>query len=178
MNKTKIAINLILATIVGTGIWFAMHKRPTAPEAPVAVVSVPEQLTAFSLKDTDGVARNSSEWASKILIVNYWATWCPPCLEEMPTLVDFQTQYSPKNIQVVGIAVDNLEQVKDFMDTYGINFPVLIGGDDAIQLSQKMGNRISALPFTAIFDQNGKTIYAQPGKITHESLEKVIKPLL
>ena len=142
------------------------------------MAAVPEMLPGFTLKDTGGVARNSSEWEGKILIVNFWATWCPPCLEEMPALIDFQTQYSSRGVQVVGVAVDNLEPVVDFMDTYGINFPVMIGGDDAIQLSQKMGNRISALPFTAIFSKTGTTLYAQPGKVTTESLEKVIKPLL
>jgi len=92
--------------------------------------------------------------------------------------MEFQSQYSPKGVQVIGVAVDNLDRVKDFMDTYGINFPVLVGEDDAIELGQKMGNRISALPFTAIFDKQGKTLYSQPGKVTKESLEKTIKPAL
>ncbi len=178
MNKTKIAVNLTLAVIVGIGIWFATHDKlaPTKPN--MQATTIPETLPGFTLKDTEGVIRNSSEWKGKILIVNFWATWCPPCLEEMPTLIDFQHQHSSNGVQVVGVAVDNLDQVKDFIDTYGINFPVLIGSDDAIALAQKMGNRISALPYTAIFDKNGKTLYAQPGKITQESLEKVIKTLL
>jgi thiol-disulfide isomerase/thioredoxin len=130
------------------------------------------------MQDTSGATRHSSEWKGKILIVNFWATWCPPCLEEMPELVVFQDQYSSQGVQVVGVAVDNLEQVKSFMELYGINFPVVFGQDDAIELGKKMGNRISALPYTAIFGQNGKTLYAQPGKISIDILESIVKPQL
>ncbi len=178
MNKTKIAINLALALVVATGIWFTLHQRPATTQAPIPSGPLPEKLPGFALKDTEGVVRNSDEWGGKILVVNFWATWCPPCLEEMPILVEFQQQYSPQGVQVIGVAVDNLEQVKDFIDFYGINFPVLVGSDDAIALAKTMGNRISALPYTAIYDQTGKTLYAQPGKITRKSLENTIKSRL
>ncbi len=177
MNKTKILINLALALIVVIGVWFTLQNRPASTQAPVTVQTLPEQLPSFALKDTEGTDRDSSEWKGKILIVNFWATWCPPCLEEMPLLIEFQGQYSSRGVQVVGVAVDNLQQVKDFMDVYGINFPVLVGSDDAIALAQRMGNRISSLPYTAIFDKDGRTLYAQPGKITRETLEKALKSL-
>ena len=179
MNNTKIAINLTLAAVVGLGIWFTQHYNaspPTKYEKPVS--DIPEQLPSFVLKDIEGVTRKSTDWNGKILVVNYWATWCPPCREEMPALIEFQNQYAAQNVQVIGIAVDNLDQVKEFMDTYGINFPIVVGGDDAIELGHRMGNRIAALPYTAIFDRAGKTLYAQPGKITLKSLEKVVKPNL
>jgi len=178
VKKSKIAINLALALIVATGAWFTLHQEPATTQASIPSRPLLEQLPSFSLQDTEGVVRNSSEWDGKILVVNFWATWCPPCVEEMPILLEFQDQYSSHGVQVVGVAVDNLEQVKDFMDFYGINFPVLVGSEDAIALAQKMGNRISALPYTAIFSQTGKTIYAQPGKITEETLKKAIRPLL
>ncbi len=178
MIKTKVTINLALAVIVVIGIWLTLHQRPATTQASISSDPHPEQLPSFTMKDTEGAVRNSSEWGGKILVVNFWATWCPPCLEEMPVLVELQAQYSSKGVQVVGVAVDNLEQVKDFMDVFGVNFPIMIGSDDAIALAQSMGNRISALPYTAIFDRTGKTIYAQPGKITKDGLEKTLKPLL
>ncbi len=178
MNTTKIAINLTLAVVVGLGIWFALHNQstPTKPNAPVS--SVPGQLPHFVMQDTEGAVIDSKKWDGKVLIVNYWATWCPPCREEMPVLIEFQNQYAPQGVQVLGVAVDDLEQVKDFMDTHGINFPVVVGEDDAIELGKKMGNRIAALPYTAIFDRNGKTLYAQPGKVTEKSLEQAVTPSL
>ena len=179
MNKTKIAINLTLAAVVGLGIWFALHFNQAAPtKSNTPVSDIPERLPPFILKDIAGVTRNSTDWNGKILIVNYWATWCPPCREEMPALVEFHSQYESQNVQVIGIAVDNLDQVKEFIGNYGINFPIVVGGDDAIELGQRMGNRIAALPYTAIFARDGKTLYAQPGKITFKSLEKVVKPNL
>ncbi len=178
MNKTKFAVNLTLIVILGIGIWITLeHKTPTADNS-MLTMTIPETLPGFTLKDTDGVVRNSAEWRDKILIVNFWATWCPPCLEEMPALIDFQNRYSANGVQVIGVAVDNLDQVKSFIAAHGINFPVMIGSDDAIAVAQKMGNRISVLPYTAIFDSRGKTLYAQPGKITKEALEKAVKPLL
>lgn len=178
MNKNKIAINLALVAIIGMGIWFTLLNKPADIPSSKPPTILPQQLPSFSMQDTTGATRNSSEWSGKILIVNFWASWCPPCLEEMPELVMFQDQYASNEVQVVGVAVDNLEQVKSFMELYAINFPVVLGQDDAIELGKKMGNRISALPYTAIFDQNGKTLYAQPGKISFDILEEIIKPLL
>jgi peroxiredoxin len=179
VNKTKLAVNLALVVIVGIGIWLTLEHKATPPDnTPMLTKTIPETLPGFTLKDTDGAVRNSGEWRDKILIVNFWATWCPPCLEEMPTLIDFQKQYSANGVQVIGVAVDNLEQVKSFIADHGINFPVMIGSDDAIALAQQMGNRIAVLPYTAIFDKNGKTLYAQPGTITKELLKTTIKPLL
>jgi thiol-disulfide isomerase/thioredoxin len=178
MNRSKIAINLALAAVIITGIWFTLYNKPTDSLISAQVEILPQQLPSFSMQDSSGATRHSSEWKGKILVVNFWATWCPPCLEEMPELVVFQDQYSPQGVQVVGVAVDNLEQVKGFIELYGINFPVVLGQDDAIELGKKMGNRISALPYTAIFDQNGKTLYAQPGKISLDILEGIVKPQL
>jgi thiol-disulfide isomerase/thioredoxin len=178
MNRSKIAINLALAAVVAMGIRLALHNKPADSPISKPAKILPQQLPSFSMQDSSGATRHSSEWKGKILVVNFWATWCPPCLEEMPELVVFQDQYSPQGVQVVGVAVDNLEQVKGFIELYGINFPVVLGQDDAIELGKKMGNRISALPYTAIFDQNGKTLYAQPGKISLDILEGIVKPHL
>jgi thiol-disulfide isomerase/thioredoxin len=178
VSRSKIAINLALAAVIGMGIWFTFHNKPIAPQATNPAKILPQEMPSFSMPDTAGVTRSSGEWDGKILIVNFWATWCPPCLEEMPVLIDFQERYSAQGVQIVGVAVDNLEQVKNFIDLYDINFPVLFGQDEAIALGKKMGNRISALPYTAIFNQKGKTLYAQPGKLSHETLDRLVKPYL
>lgn len=177
MNKKRILLTLVLALIVGTGLWLTLQQRPT-PQTSIAIKILPQQLPAFTLKDVEGIARSSSEWDGRILIVNFWASWCPPCLEEIPTLVRFQDRHRSQGVQVVGVAVDNPDQAKAFIRDQGINFPVLIGDDDAIELGKRMGNRIATLPYTAIFDKTGKTLYAQPGKITQDTLEQAIKPLL
>ncbi len=178
MNQKKISIILAMTLVVGTTIWFGLQHQPATTQALPAPKILPEQLPSFSMQDTAGNTRNSGEWRGKILIVNFWASWCPPCLEEMPDLIKLQEQYSSQGVQVIGVAIDDQEQAKKFMRDQGINFPVIIGVDDAMELGKKMGNRISTLPYTAIFDQQGKTRYAQPGKISKNDLERLVKTLL
>lgn len=134
-------------------------------------------LSEFSFTDLEGRVRNSKEWAGKVLVVNFWATWCPPCRKEMPLFVETQKKYADKGLQFVGIAIDDPHMVQDFYDVYGINFPVLIGDAEAIKLSNRMGNRFDSLPFTAIYDRDGNKRYIQAGEITAEALEKQLESL-
>jgi peroxiredoxin len=89
-----------------------------------------------------------------------------------------QERYRDKGLQFIGIAIDDPEMVQDFHDVYGINFPTLIGGMEAVKLANTLGNRFDSLPFTAVFDRKGKTRYIQAGEITDEILEDKILPLL
>ncbi len=135
-------------------------------------------LPGFSFTDISGQMRNSEEWKGQVLVVNYWATWCPPCREEMPLFIKFQEQHQQNGVQFVGIAIDDPNLVQDFVDVYGVNFPILLGGAEAITLSKRMGNRFESLPFTAIFDRQGNSRYIQAGEMTQEILKQELKPLL
>jgi thiol-disulfide isomerase/thioredoxin len=137
-----------------------------------------EQLPDFSFPDIDGVSRHNKEWKGNVLIVNFWATWCPPCREEMPLFVELQNRYGEKKVQFVAIAIDEPNLVRDFHDVYGLNFPTLIGGVEAIKLANTLGNRFDSLPFTAIFDPNGKSHFIQAGQVTKKTLLKEIETLL
>ncbi|NOX93238.1 MAG: TlpA family protein disulfide reductase [Gammaproteobacteria bacterium] len=132
----------------------------------------------FSLPDITGTLRNSREWDGKVVILNFWATWCPPCRSETPMFVEVQEQYSATGLQFVGIAIDNAESVQDFMDTYGINYPMLIGEDSAIEVAKDYGNRYGALPYTVIIDRNRKIQFIQRGEMTREIIENTISQLL
>ena len=136
------------------------------------------QLPAFNFPDLDQNLRSSEEWKGKVLVVNYWATWCPPCRKEMPLFIETQKAYSNKGVQFVGIAIDDPHMVQDFADVFEINFPILIGDAEAIKLSNRMGNRFDSLPFTAIFDRTGKTRYVQAGEITQKQIDQQLIPLL
>ena len=135
------------------------------------------QLPPFRFEDVDGEPHASSEWQGKALVVNFWATWCPPCREEMPLFIEMQEQYRAQGVQFIGIAIDDPDLVRDFSDVYGINFPVLIGGPEAIQLANSLGNRFDSLPFTAIFDHQGNTRYVQAGQMTRTILEERLQEL-
>ncbi len=173
----KLAAVLLLAA-AGVAGWYAARET-LQPGSPPGMVGEGERtLPAFTFPDTAGTARNSDEWANRVLVVNFWATWCPPCREEMPVLIEMQREYGPSGVQVVGIAIDDVDLVRDFGDVYGINFPVLIGSTDAIQLANRLGNRFDSLPFTAVFDRSGKTAFVQAGRITQARLEGEIRKLL
>jgi thiol-disulfide isomerase/thioredoxin len=147
-------------------------------EPPQLTGNAETTLPAFTFNDLDGAQRSSDEWRDKVLLVNFWATWCPPCRKEMPLLIDFQEQLGHKGLQVVAIAMDDPSLVRDFTDVYGITFPVLIGNAEAMRLSNRMGNRFDSLPFTAIYDRNGAIRYLQAGELTRSTLERELNPLL
>lgn len=173
MNYQSAVKLLLIPLLVG---WLAAceQEKPKLNLTGKAETQLPE----FSFKDLDGVQRNSSEWKGKVLVVNYWATWCPPCRKEMPLFIETQKTYGDKGVQFVGIAIDDPHMVQDFVDVFDISFPILIGNADAIKLSNRMGNRFDSLPFTAIFDRTGKTRHIQAGEMTREQLNKQLIPLL
>jgi len=171
----------ILATLVSVliaGAWIGYQQRSIQPQSFNMTGKGVDQLPEFSFPDVAGNSRSSNEWKDKILVVNFWATWCPPCREEMPLFVELQKQYAKQGVQFVSIAIDEPGLVRDFYDVYGINFPTMIGGADAIKLANTLGNRFDSLPFTAIFDRSGKSHYVQAGQVTKELLNAEFKKLL
>ncbi len=132
----------------------------------------------FSLPDVDGKMRSISEWDGKVTVVNFWATWCPPCRREIPAFIELQETYENQGLQFIGVAIDSLEKVQDFIDTMGINYPTLIGENKAIEISNDYGNQFSALPYTAIINRQGNITFVKRGELTREQVEKQIKPLL
>ena len=132
----------------------------------------------FSLPDLNGVNHNIHEWDGDVIVLNFWATWCPPCRKETPMFVEMQEQFGAKGLQFVGVAIDDSNKVKDFLDTYGVNYPMLIGVDDAIEVAKAFGNRFGSLPYTVIIDRKGNIAHVQRGELERDVAEKTIKALL
>lgn len=135
-------------------------------------------LLALSLPDTQGVAQPLQQWRGKVLVVNFWATWCVPCREEMPEFVRAQRELGPKGVQFVGIAVDQRDKVTQFATELDLNYPALIGGLDAVELSKPLGNRLAALPFTVILDRDGHVAHTQLGPLKPTQLRSILTNLL
>lgn len=135
-------------------------------------------LPAFSLPDISGKQRYSSEWQGKILIINFWATWCPPCKKEIPNFIALQKQYAEKGLQFIGIAIDDKESVDDYLSFVDINYPMLVGNDDAIALSRKLGNLSDSVPFTVFVNRQGRIINIHQGELSTEQILDIITPLL
>lgn len=135
-------------------------------------------LQEIELPDVHKNLRKGEEWLGKVVVVNHWATWCPPCLEEIPMLIDYQQQMQAKGVQIVGIAHDSLEPTQIFGDEIGINYPSLWIVAGRADLLTRHGNNLRALPFTAIFDRDGKLAGTKLGIISSQELNDLITPLL
>ena len=115
-----------------------------------------------------------AQWQGKLLVVNFWATWCAPCREEMPEFVRAQKEFGGKGLQFVGIAVDEADKVRQFADDIQLNYPALIGGYGAMELSRSLGNRMMALPFTIVIGRDGAIAHTQLGPLKDAQLRRII----
>jgi thiol-disulfide isomerase/thioredoxin len=166
--------------LIGAGVGAGLKYLDRANEKEIASkLPAPKRelshLPPFNYVDTSGEIRHSKEWTDNIIVLNFWATWCPPCRKEMPLFVELQEKYEKENVKFVGIAIDEEEAVKQFGETYGLNYPSLVGDITATTLSLDLGNRYQALPFTVIAEPDGKIVLRHMGEITREQLEPKIK---
>jgi thiol-disulfide isomerase/thioredoxin len=172
----------LLSLLAGYGVnrWLG----PERPNATAALEPVPAaqtlllQLPLAEFADFSGTRHNLSKWRSHVVLLNFWASWCPPCRTEIPDLMALQQAYGERGLRVIGIAVDDPDAARQFAEKLGINFPLLVGGIDALDLSRSLGNRFSALPFTALFDRQGQAVLVEAGEQSRNTLEQQIQPLL
>ena len=135
-------------------------------------------LLAVQLPDASGQVQRLDQWRGRVLVVNFWATWCVPCREEMPQFIRAQAEDGGKGLQFVGIAVDSADKVQKFSKDIGLNYPTLVGGLGAIELSRDLGNRLMALPFTIVVDRDGRVVHTQLGPLKPDKLHAIVDPLL
>ncbi len=135
-------------------------------------------LLALTLPDIDGRDQPFEQWRGKVLIVNFWATWCEPCREEMPEFVKTQAKLGDKGLQFVGIAIDQPDKIRKFASEMGLNYPSLVGGYGALELSKSLGNRLMALPFSLVIDRQGRVVHTQLGPLKPEKLDAIVGKLL
>lgn len=182
MSPAKVVLATVLAggISIGTAIlgehWLAGGPRVgTKPPASDGQLTT---LPDFSLPNLAGDPVASRTWAGRILVINYWASWCPPCVKEMPMLIRAQEALGPKGVQFVGIAIDRAEDARSFVSQYPVNYPILVGSPEAVELSRRLGNRLLGLPFTVIFDRRGRRVFSRIGEVSAEELEAQLDGLL
>lgn len=130
------------------------------------------------LPDMAGDIKQVGQWRGKVLVVNFWATWCPPCLEEIPEFVRMQSRLEAKGLRFIGIAIDNADKVRAFAKAHRINYPILVGDYDAMKLSTLAGNARGGLPYTLVIDRDGRVRSQHYGGLTETRLLTVVEPLL
>ncbi|VAW97888.1 hypothetical protein MNBD_GAMMA22-385 [hydrothermal vent metagenome] len=188
MKNTKLIIStIVIAFIAGIGGFYAQQwyytggslvRLDQSSQQNIATTNSKQLRPDFTLPDLTNKARSVSEWDGKVMLINFWATWCPPCVREVPTLNKLHRDFKDKGFVVIGIAIDSLDAVQDFVDPLDLQYPILLAEQQGIELSQAYGNRLGILPFSIIVDKQGKIIERHRGEITYEQVESLIKPLL
>lgn len=181
MNKKLLIVIAVVGIIAGIAAnqYFAKQQSSTVSATKTKpVTKASNQRPNYTLTDLEGKSRSASEWDGKVVVLNFWATWCPPCRREMPAFINFQEAYASKGFTFVGIALDEKSAVVDFTDPMGLNYPILIAEQEGIQLSQDYGNRLNILPFTVVIDRKGNIVKRFSREVDFEGIEAVVKPLL
>jgi thiol-disulfide isomerase/thioredoxin len=169
-------VAIAVVAVVAAAAGYAYNAWRTAPHQENA--SAVAAFESSTLADLDGKLQPLSQWRGKVVLVNFWATWCAPCREEIPLLIDLQKKYEARGLQLVGIAVDQPEKVRPYAAEMGMNFPVLMGGIDAMDLSRTLGNRAGVLPFTIVLNREGHIALRHVGVVKEAAMESLLSSLL
>ena len=190
MNKIHYSLILVLVggAILITSFIGEPQSTPDSPQAsspPLTAVAAEknEQETGrfnldVSFKDITDTSRSLSEWKGKILVLNFWATWCAPCRHEIPELNAVQKKYADRNVEIIGLAYDDKAAIKRFTSIIPIDYQVLVGDEEVIELSMTYGNVMSILPYTIFIDTEGRIFDIKEGALTQAATERILAKVL
>tara|TARA_R110001599_G_scaffold64023_3_gene179129 strand:+ start:767998 stop:768519 length:522 start_codon:yes stop_codon:yes gene_type:complete len=173
MKRNTLLFGAVAIICVVAGLYFGARHHSPAPAEASAVDAFFQQR----LIDPDEQAQALSQWRGKALVVNFWATWCAPCVEEMPELAQLHAELAPKNIHILGIGIDSASNIKQFAANYQINYPLYVGGVNSTDVSRKLGNPTGGLPFTVLIDAKGEVKKTYLGRLSMAQLRDDIAAL-
>lgn len=198
--KRPVWLVVVLAGALGLGAgaavrhWLVVSDATPAPGATSSEVSgdatasesnagestsiVGDQRPAFSLPDRDGDTRAIGDFDGQVVLLNFWATWCPPCLEEVPALDALHAGLRDRGLRVVGVALEGAEAVQAFADEHGVGYPLLVGGREAFDIATAYGNGQGTLPYSVVIDRSGTVQATHHGALTRAEARALVKPYL
>lgn len=151
------------AAAAGAGLaWWRLQPGAASPEA--------EALWSLSFERPGGGALAMSTLRGQPLVLNFWATWCPPCVKELPQIDRFHREFSAAGWRVVGLAVDGLAPVQTFLARQPLGFDIGLAGIAGTDLTRQLGNTAGALPFTVVFGRDGRVMHRKLGETSYEEL--------
>jgi len=170
---TVAATAAVAAFALAAGLYFGIEHGAGTPDR-AAVLT----LTRTDLPDLAGGRATLERWRGKVVVVNFWASWCPPCREEIPGLIRIQQKLAANGLQVVGIAVDSADKSRQAATEMSISYPVLVAEVQIIDVTRRLGNRAGGLPFTIVLDRDGRLVTTHLGLLSEGELERLVAPLL
>lgn len=178
--RPRTGLLIALALLVAGGFVLTRLMLPSAP--PAATGAMPgiatTALFAAQFPDADGDMQALSQWQGKVLVVNFWATWCPPCREEMPELSALQDRLREQGLVVLGIATDDVAKMQQFAREAPVSYPLLAGDFEAMNLAASLGNGKGVLPYSVVIRRDGSIAGVYLGRLDMRVLEQDIEPLL
>jgi len=185
MRSLRIALAVVV--LCGAAVAAGVYVRGRVDASSPTLITVTRTQTdrtsggerrEFWLPDSDGVRRGIAEWDGKLIVMNFWATWCPPCLHEIPVFIALQERYAERGVQFLGIAIDEVERVRPFAEKIGLNYPTLHGQLDAIEVMSAYGNETGGLPYTVVIDPAGTIVARHAGGLDEAAAVALIEELL
>jgi thiol-disulfide isomerase/thioredoxin len=150
-----------VALLAGVGgAVLATRRAPGEASPPVA-----DELLARAFDDADGAPRRLADWNGRVRVVNFWATWCPPCVDEMPDLQRVHDAYANRGVTVIGVGIDGGDRIRAFRDRLKLGFPLLVAGVGGSDLGRALGNDTGVLPYTVVLSAQGRIVQRRVGAL-------------
>lgn len=168
MKKNFLAYALVGLSFAVVGAFFGTKRMEAAQPQQAAVAN----LLGQSMEDSQGKMQPLSQWKGKTLVVNFWATWCAPCVDEMPELSALQSEVATTNVQILGVGIDSRANIAQFESKHKITYPLYVSGFSGTELSREFGNKAGGLPFTVLISPDGEVKKTYLGRLKMEELRK------
>lgn len=160
--------------LIAGGSGFALHKylnEKKFSSNPAIGLQRPE----FAAEDLDGQLRNIKEWDGKLIFLNFWATWCPPCKKEIPDFIELQAAYGDQGFQIIGIAIDEEDAIREYVEAVGMNYPTMAVQADGVGLAKRYGNGAGLLPYTVIINRDGEISNTISGELSKKRAKELLE---
>lgn len=165
-RRSRWIVGIVAAVALSAGFAFALRHFSVGPGGSG------ELFFQQSFRDLDGETVSMARWKDKVVVVNFWATWCPPCIEEMPDLQRVHDEYEARGVVVVGLGIDSPSALKRFRDEHLLSLPLFAAGAAGSELGRSLGNASGALPYTVLLDRKGRIVQSRLGQVRPAELRR------
>jgi thiol-disulfide isomerase/thioredoxin len=176
MNRRSLLMGGVAAAAMAAGLGGSWWRSRPAGNGNIAPTGAAD-LWSLRFDQPDGGELVLANFRGKPLLVNFWATWCPPCVTEMPLLDQFQAQHRARGWHVIGLAVDSPTPVREFLTRQPMGFAIGLAGLNGVELARSLGNATGALPFSVVFDRNGAQLHTKLGMVKEQDLADWVRAL-